>query len=420
MSESTMTATPAPAWDYVWFGGQPLAQIEVATGAVRTYFNDHLGTPILQTDAAGTVVWRIEHEPYGEDYAFRAGAELHQPLRFPGQEREVGGELAYNVFRWYLGGWGRYSQADPIGFSGGDKNIYRDALGNPFKFIDPLGEDVRICCRPVNSRVLDRFDHCYIETNTNNRRETWGLYNNDGKGVTSPRSCRCLYFCLLPCPLSSVDEDRVAGAVFDDGRPGFHSGRGVNLESNGTCEAEGVEGAQNRVEAERRQSKRFERQQFAARVHEPQLDLGLDTARLDESDVDSLPFLPSDDEDLTRFRCDRDSEIAQRYRLPPRSSRRVVVDPDRADQGSRRYDSQRTGRRSEMRKERAEKILGCERCAGLDGERGAFAAAAQIEKAHRGFDGRRVQQCQLRLPVRLLRPGCGTDDVCVPGVSGSG
>jgi hypothetical protein len=81
MSESTMTATPAPAWDYVWFGGQPLAQIEVATGAVRTYFNDHLGTPILQTDAAGTVVWRIEHEPYGEDYAFRAGAELHQPLR---------------------------------------------------------------------------------------------------------------------------------------------------------------------------------------------------------------------------------------------------------------------------------------------------------------------------------------------------
>jgi len=28
MTESTMTATPAPAWDYVWFGGQPLAQID--------------------------------------------------------------------------------------------------------------------------------------------------------------------------------------------------------------------------------------------------------------------------------------------------------------------------------------------------------------------------------------------------------
>jgi len=138
MSESTMTATPAPAWDYVWFGGQPLAQIEVATGAVRTYFNDHLGTPILQTDAAGTVVWRIEHEPYGEDYAFRAGAELHQPLRFPGQEREVGNELAYNVFRWYRGGWGRYSQADPIGLKG-SLNLFGYVRQSPPNATDPRG-----------------------------------------------------------------------------------------------------------------------------------------------------------------------------------------------------------------------------------------------------------------------------------------
>ena len=138
MTESTMTATPAPAWDYVWFGGQPLTQIEVATGAVRTYFNDHLGTPILQTDAAGTVVWRIEHEPYGEDYAFRAGADLHQPLRLPGQEREVGNELAYNVFRWYRGGWGRYSQADPLGLGGGP-NLYGYVSANPTRFVDPRG-----------------------------------------------------------------------------------------------------------------------------------------------------------------------------------------------------------------------------------------------------------------------------------------
>jgi RHS repeat-associated protein len=140
MSESTTTAAPAPAWDYVWFGGQPLAQIEVATGAVRTYFNDHLGTPILQTGEAGTVVWRIEHEPYGEDHAFRAGADLHQPLRFPGQEREVAGELAYNVFRWYRGGWGRYSQADPIGIGRHDSaTLYGYTAGAPTKFTDPRG-----------------------------------------------------------------------------------------------------------------------------------------------------------------------------------------------------------------------------------------------------------------------------------------
>jgi RHS repeat-associated protein len=193
MSESTTTAAPAPAWDYVWFGGQPLAQIEVATGAVRTYFNDHLGTPILQTGEAGTVIWRIEHEPYGEDYAFRAGAELHQPLRFPGQEREVAGELAYNVFRWYRGGWGRYSQADPIGFNGGI-NWFAYLNGNPVNDIDPFGlagEKFQVCCRPVQGfqRPHGRKPvalHCYVRMfrgDGSAAARSWGLLNISGQAT---------------------------------------------------------------------------------------------------------------------------------------------------------------------------------------------------------------------------------------------
>ena len=78
------------------------------------YFSDHLGTPVLQTDAAANVVWRVKREPYGASYVVRAGADRHQPLAFPGQEEGVEGEIAYNVFRWYRGGWGRYTQADPV------------------------------------------------------------------------------------------------------------------------------------------------------------------------------------------------------------------------------------------------------------------------------------------------------------------
>src|SRR5688572_24381311 len=79
-------ASGVPTHEYLWLNGEPIAQVESSTGAVDYYFNDHLGTPILQTNAAAAVTWRVEYEPYGTVFATRAGAEKHQPLRFPGQE----------------------------------------------------------------------------------------------------------------------------------------------------------------------------------------------------------------------------------------------------------------------------------------------------------------------------------------------
>jgi RHS repeat-associated protein len=127
--------------EYIWFGGQPVAQIETSTGVLAWYFNDHLGTPILQTDGMATTVWRVEREPYGEMSAHREGAGRHQPLSFPGQE-EDDGELSYNIHRWYRAGWGRYTQADPIGFTGGGPNLYVYVMDNPLKLTDSNGADM--------------------------------------------------------------------------------------------------------------------------------------------------------------------------------------------------------------------------------------------------------------------------------------
>jgi RHS repeat-associated protein len=137
-STSSTTAAPVVAYDYVWFGGQPLAQIENATGNIAWYFNDHLGTPILQGDATGRVLWQAEYEPYGTVYAIRRGEARHQPLRLPGQTAEDGSELYQNVFRFYRARWGRYTQADPIRLSGG-LNLFGYASGDPVGIFDPLG-----------------------------------------------------------------------------------------------------------------------------------------------------------------------------------------------------------------------------------------------------------------------------------------
>jgi RHS repeat-associated protein len=113
---STSSSSTPIAYEYIWFAGQPLAQLDVASSTVDYYFNDHLGTPILQTSSTtATVNWRAEYEPYGTVRTFRAGGEKHQPLRFPGQESADGNSDSYNIFRWYRAGWGRYTQSDPKG-----------------------------------------------------------------------------------------------------------------------------------------------------------------------------------------------------------------------------------------------------------------------------------------------------------------
>lgn len=116
MAETYATST-AVAYEYIWFAGQPAAQIDNATNTIHYYFNDHLGAPILTTDSTGAVDWRIEREPYGRTFTIRTGADRHQPLSLPGQEDD-GSDRSYNIFRWYRAGWGRYTQADPVGVGG--------------------------------------------------------------------------------------------------------------------------------------------------------------------------------------------------------------------------------------------------------------------------------------------------------------
>jgi RHS repeat-associated protein len=138
-------------YEYIWFNGHPVAQVDGQTVTHWT-FTDHLGTPTLQTDAAANVFWRVEYEPYGRVWTLRPPtlADQHQPLRLPGQEAEqfnlgTNGltERFYNVFRWYRPNWGRYTQPDPVGLEEGDTDLFLYARDRPLLLIDPFG--LRAC-----------------------------------------------------------------------------------------------------------------------------------------------------------------------------------------------------------------------------------------------------------------------------------
>lgn len=134
------------AYDYIWFGDIPVAQEDVG-GQTHWTVTDHLGTPFIQTNAAGAIYWQADYEPFGAVYKLRT-PDAHQPLRFPGQEAEEldpsqgpNGASArfYNGYRWYRPQWGRYTQIDPVEYAGNRYNLYGYTEYDPTNRIDPQG-----------------------------------------------------------------------------------------------------------------------------------------------------------------------------------------------------------------------------------------------------------------------------------------
>jgi RHS repeat-associated protein len=151
--------------DYVWLDTLPVAQSErtfagsTITSDTLLYLHaDQLDTPRVATNGSGTVVWRWDSDAFGV-----GNAQLDPDgdtnlvdvrLRFPGQYYDEEVALAYNYFRNYDPGLGRYVQADPVGLAGG-LNPYLYANGNTLSSIDPLGLDVKVVTSdPAAAKIL--------------------------------------------------------------------------------------------------------------------------------------------------------------------------------------------------------------------------------------------------------------------------
>jgi RHS repeat-associated protein len=149
-AESSLTSG-AVAYNYVWFGGTPVAQMDVG-GSTHWTATDQRGAPFMQTNSSGNVYWQADYEPFGAVYDERT-SDVHQPLRLPGQEAEefsttegpngASGRY-YNGFRWYRPQFGRYTQPDPLQFLGSTYNLYAYANNNPLSYVDPVG----VSCSP--------------------------------------------------------------------------------------------------------------------------------------------------------------------------------------------------------------------------------------------------------------------------------
>jgi RHS repeat-associated protein len=138
--------------------GYVVIMLLLSTGALSAgekvffYHTDPAGTPLAMTDTNGTVVWRADYKPFGEEHTVTQTPE--NDMRFIGKEKDKETGLYYFGARYMRPEIGRFITTDPVGpvdprtsktnyamlVNPQMLNRYAYSLNNPYRYVDPDGK----------------------------------------------------------------------------------------------------------------------------------------------------------------------------------------------------------------------------------------------------------------------------------------
>jgi len=108
----------------------------------NTYYlhYDQVGTLKVVSDSSGVIVKRIDYDSFGNIIS-DSNPSLTLPFGFAGGLYDSDTKLTRFGYRDYDSYSGRWMAKDPIGFEGGDSNLYGYVMGDSVNLIDPLGHN---------------------------------------------------------------------------------------------------------------------------------------------------------------------------------------------------------------------------------------------------------------------------------------
>jgi RHS repeat-associated protein len=113
--------------------------VAMTKGSRKYYLHyDQVGSLRAVTDNTHTIIKEIVYDTYG-NVLTDSNEAFKVPFGFAGGLYDRHTKLTRFGYRDYDAYVGKWTAKDPIGFSGGDSNLYGYVLGDPVGFFDPYG-----------------------------------------------------------------------------------------------------------------------------------------------------------------------------------------------------------------------------------------------------------------------------------------
>lgn len=176
-----------------------------SNGLVQYGLSDALNSTIATTDQSGTIQARFLYEPFGQTTTTSS-----YPFQFTGRVPVSANLYSYRA-RFYNSQTGRFISEDPMGFAGGDSNLYRYVGNNPTGFTDPLGlqgtvvTSTSIVVNPSTGTVSGTCQGVFCNQGPPSQNQPWfGNYCGPGNNPGPPQG---------PIDICCMLHDQCYGAV---------------------------------------------------------------------------------------------------------------------------------------------------------------------------------------------------------------